>query len=68
MRLIPALKNDHLNIQNDGRFLYSSSQSSPIFLSSGTEDYFLSASYFDEGMFKASLIIKIILRAKSNKY
>lgn len=26
----------------------------PIHLSSGTEDYFLSASYFDEGMFKTS--------------
>ena len=26
----------------------------PIFLSSGAEDYFLSASYFDEGMFKTS--------------
>lgn len=25
---------------------------SPLFLSSGAEDYFLSASYFDEGMFK----------------
>ena len=24
----------------------------PVFLSSGAEDYFLSASYFDEGMFK----------------
>ena len=24
----------------------------PLFLSSGAEDYFLSASYFDEGMFK----------------
>lgn len=26
----------------------------PIFLSSGAEDYFLSSSYFDEGMFKTS--------------
>ena len=26
----------------------------PMFLSSGAEDYFLSASYFDEGMFKTS--------------
>ena len=26
----------------------------PLFLSSGAEDYFLSASYFDEGMFKVS--------------
>jgi len=31
---------------------YPNGASSPIFLSSGTEDYFLSASYFDEGMFK----------------
>ena len=28
------------------------SDDDPIFLSSGAEDYFLSASYFDEGMFK----------------
>jgi len=31
---------------------YPNGASSPIFLSSGTEDYFLSSSYFDEGMFK----------------
>ena len=31
----------------------------PLFLSSGAEDYFLSASYFDEGMFKVCIIIKL---------
>ena len=29
----------------------AASNSTPIFLSSGAEDYFLSASYFDEGEF-----------------
>lgn len=29
----------------------SATNSTPIFLSSGAEDYFLSASYFDEGEF-----------------
>jgi len=29
-------------------------QDNPIFLSSGGEDYFLSASYFDDGMFKVN--------------
>ena len=32
--------------------LYSDGSTTPLYLSSGTEDYFLSASYFDEGMFK----------------
>lgn len=32
--------------------LYENGATSPLFLSSGAEDYFLSASYFDEGMFK----------------
>eukprot|EP00128_Syssomonas_multiformis_P009857 Colp12_sorted_trinity150504_noHs@27660 len=32
--------------------MYSDGAKSPLFLSSGAEDYFLSASYFDEGMFK----------------
>ena len=39
MRLVPKAMNN-----ND--------QPNPIFLSSGGEDYFLSASYFDDGMFK----------------
>jgi hypothetical protein len=30
----------------------SSQSKTPIFLSSGAEDYFLSASYFDEGLFQ----------------
>ena len=30
---------------------------SPIFLSSGAEDYFLSAYYFDEGQFKTSAFL-----------
>lgn len=30
----------------------NNNQPNPIFLSSGGEDYFLSASYFDDGMFK----------------
>ena len=32
----------------------NSDQPNPIFLSSGGEDYFLSASYFDDGMFKVT--------------
>ena len=39
MRFVPKAMNN-----ND--------QPNPIFLSSGGEDYFLSASYFDDGMFK----------------
>ncbi len=31
---------------------YADGATQPLFLSSGAEDYFLSASYFDEGMFK----------------
>jgi hypothetical protein len=42
MRLFPAPSN-------------SSQPKSPIFLSSGAEDYFLSASYFDEGLFQVCL-------------
>jgi len=34
--------------------LFVDGQKKPIFLSSGAEDYFLSAFYFDEGMFKTS--------------
>ena len=67
MRLIPATKHDRSNIQNTGEFSYTSKSSSPIFLSSGNEDYFLSASYFDEGMFKVTLVIPIILRPKTKK-
>ena len=36
-------------------------QPNPIFLSSGGEDYFLSASYFDDGMFK------VISQPEANK-
>lgn len=32
--------------------LYNNGATTPLYLSSGAEDYFLSASYFDEGMFK----------------
>ena len=32
--------------------LYNDGASTPLYLSSGAEDYFLSSSYFDEGMFK----------------
>ena len=34
---------------------HPTSPSNPIFLSSGAEDYFLSASYFDDGIFKVLL-------------
>ena len=39
MRLMPGASN-------------TSQSNTPIFLSSGAEDYFLSASYFDEGLFQ----------------
>lgn len=35
--------------------IYTDGSPKPIFLSSGAEDYFLSASYFDEGMFKGKI-------------
>ena len=37
----------------------SPNKRNPIFLSSGGEDYFLSASYFDDGLFKVIISVKI---------
>lgn len=56
-----ALVRVHLDAKSDSfgfleacmRF-YPDGAKEPMFLSSGAEDYFLSASYFDEGMFKTS--------------
>ena len=39
--------------------LNTSQSNTPIFLSSGAEDYFLSASYFDEGLFQVRSLPKI---------
>ncbi len=40
----------------EGCFHIVNSDGSVQFLSSGTEDYFLSASYFDEGIFASSQV------------
>ena len=41
----------------------NSHKSSPVFLSSGGEDYFLSASYFDDGMFKVDSLNRVNRRS-----
>lgn len=51
--LFDAQSSDFNYLEACVRLFVNGNAAQPIFLSSGTEDYFLSASYFDEGMFKA---------------
>lgn len=51
--MFDAASGDYNYLEACVRF-YPNGASTPLYLSSGTEDYFLSASYYDEGMFKTS--------------
>jgi hypothetical protein len=51
--MFDAMSSDQNYLEACVRF-YPNGAANPTFLSSGTEDFFLSASYFDEGAFKTS--------------